>query len=261
MDQENTISIDNEMQFDIDTIDMSDVPKEVQEILGADATTLNCRSIQPSDWTNAMNMARAMAVQLRNKGWTTFTVKELADAGFEGIAEAAHRFEPTKGTVKLTKFTSYAFFWIRKMQQEYIAKNKSMLSGTMAECYGGLVPYTASIDAMDDKSNDDHAGSDHCIGLTSDIDIWQDMVDAETTRQRRDLLSTMFARLPELERTAYLLSNGIGTVTGENMTVRQIAAAMQISIGHVSALVNNAKSLLNNMKAEFQIAYDDINNE
>lgn len=214
-------------------------------------------NIQPDDWQNAMNMARAMAVQLRNKGWTRFTVKELADAGYEGIAEAANRFEPTKGTVRLTKFTSYAYFWIRKMQQEYIARNKSMLSGSLSECYAGMVPYTDSIDAMDDEEHDG-IGSDHCGCLTSDTDIWQDMVDAEALRRRRDLLSSMFAKLPELERTAYLLSNGIGTVTGESMTTRQIATAMEISTGHVSALVNNAKRLLSDMKLEFEQAYDSI---
>jgi len=258
--QQIEFAIDPE-QFD--DIDMSDVPDEVRDIIRAecDRQTLSGKQlITPADYNNAMHMARAMAVQLRNKGWTKFTVKELQDAGFEGIAEAAVRFEPTKGTVRLTKFTSYAYFWIRKMQQEYIAKNKSILSGSMTECYLGMVPYTDSIDAMDDNSESDHAGSDHCAGLVSDTDIYQDMIDSETLRQRRDLLASMFARLPELERTAYMLSNGIGTVNGTNMTVREIAAAMDISIGRVSFLVNNAKALIQAMRNDFEATYNDINN-
>ena len=245
--QQIELAIDPE-QFD--EIDMSDVPAEVRDIIRQECERQQMSGqqlITAADYNNAMNMARAMAVQLRNKGWTRFTVKELMDAGFEGIAEAAVRFEPTKGTVRLTKFTSYAYFWIRKMQQEYIARNKSMLSGSLGECYMGLVPYTDSIDAMDDKSDSDHVRSGHCFGLTSDTFSYLDTVDTETLRQRRDLLAAMFARLPELERTAYMLSNGIGTVTGENMTVREIAAAMEISIGRVSFLVNNAKAIIANM--------------
>lgn len=218
---------------------------------------IDARLVTAEDYENAMHMGRALAKRLRDMGWQRFSMNDLIGAANEGIAEAALRFEPTKGRVQLTKFTSYAYFWIRKKLLQYVTVNKTLLSAKEYEHACGYVPSTLYLDKFDDDNNDG-PGTDHMGFLVSNEDFYQTLITNEARLASQNLLASMLARLPEKERTAYMLSVGLGTVMGEGLTVRQIAHAMNISIGKVSFLVNNAKRLLNELKAEYQAQFDAI---
>lgn len=196
--------------------------------------------IGQDDLDNAMRMAQVKAVDFFKKGWgEQFSIEELISSAQMGVCEAMLRFNPTKGTIKHTKFTSYAFFWIRKYLQEYVTQHKTILSGTMGEKYEGLVPGTQSIDALNDKENDG-PGQDHMSFMTSNVDIFEDFVEQEQRTQRKILFKQMIAELEPNEMLAYCLRYGIDTVTGLPMRDREIAKAMGIKVADAKALADKA---------------------
>lgn len=213
--------------------------------------------VTDTELQDAMNMASARATHYQQIGWTMFTKEELKGAANEGIAEALIRFEPSRGGVKDTKFTSYAYFWIEKYLKEYITNNKSMLSASSAEKWQKQVPYVNSFDAYDDKGND-NAGSDHKDWLGAGI-VASDAMEAHERHDAcSNLLTTMLLQLEQQERLCMQLSLGIGTLYGKAMEVRQIAKAMNISKVQVRMILTAAQQKLVAIKKTYADMYNDI---
>jgi RNA polymerase sigma factor (sigma-70 family) len=213
--------------------------------------------VTDQDLKDAMNLASARAYHYQQVGWTMFTREELKSAALEGIAEAIIRFEPTRGSVKDTKFTSYAYFWIEKYLKEYITNNKSMLSASNCEKWQGKVPYVNSYDAYDANDNDG-AGSDHKDWLGAGI-IASDAMEAnERSIACNDLLTSMLLKLDHIERLCMQLSLGIGTLYGKQMEVKQIAKALRISKVQVRLILGNAQNKLKAYKEEYAKQYNNI---
>lgn len=209
------------------------------------------------DLRDAMNMAKARVRHYQQTGWTMFAFNELLGAANEGIAEALCRFEPTKGTVKDTKFTSYAYFWIEKYLKEYITKNKTLLAGTNAELWTGQVPYTTSIDAYDDKDSDE-AGSDHKDWLGTNVSASALIESSEHTEAIQQLLSKVMLELDASERLVLQLSLGIGTVNKEQLDVKSIAKSCNMTKPAVQALLASAMSKLQALRDKYKIDFDDL---
>lgn len=213
--------------------------------------------ITEKDMADAINLCEATVTKYQQLGWTQFTRDELISAGYEGICEATVLFDPNKGTVKRTKFTSYAYFWIRKYIQEYIAKNKTMASGSISECYRGDVGYTQSIDAY--ATNPDTGGIDHLGYLACDSENIEEILSNQCLEQeRKDLLAEMFSELSFEQSLVYKLYNGIGTVDGEPMTIREIASAMECSIGKVHGLIKSVTEELPSLQAKYAERFANI---
>lgn len=211
--------------------------------------------ITPMDLQDTMSLARARAVHYQRSGWHMFEINELISAAYEGIAEATIRFNPSKGTVKDTKFSSYAYFWIEKYLKAFITVNKTMVKGTAHELYTGQVGYTSSIDAYDDTAFDG-SGSDHKFWLADASQASDKIEQAETDIARHNILMRMLKHLDRLDRTVLCLSLGIGTVDREPLSVKDIAIAMHMTKPKVEAVLSKANAELARISVQFTAAYE-----
>lgn len=210
--------------------------------------------ITEQDYKDARQIAKTRAFHYIQCGWTQFQMDELLSAAYEGVCEAAVRFDPYKGNLKDTKFTSYAYFWIEKYIKEYIASNKSVVSGSLSDCWTGKVPYAMSIDAYD-TGDTDQAGSDHKDWLGTCDSIEDAMSNSETTAEKLDMLSELLLKLEPLERLVIQLSVGIGTLNGQAMTVRQIAHAIEHKPIDTQNILDSAYAKLMSYKEDYAEAY------
>lgn len=205
--------------------------------------------VTEKDYTDAINLCKARAYHYQSIGWTQFAREDLISAGYEGICIAAQRFDPSKGTVKATKFTSYAYFWIEKYIREFIAKNKSIVSGSLSDCWCGRVPYAQSIDQY--TNDNDSAGPDHNAWLSDHSNACSTIEQNELRQQQADLLAEMFSELHEIERTVLMLRMGIGTIDSQPLTIRDLAEAMDMSIGKVHSIVRAAQAKFDMIKTKY----------
>lgn len=215
---------------------------------------INNPYINENDITDARNMAKAMSYEFLSSGWNRVcTADDLISAAYEGIAEAIVKFDPNKGTVKQTKFTSYAYFWIRKYLQMYVTKAKTLLSGSMSDAYRGLIPTSTSIDAI--GTSYDEAGADHNGWLADGDEADTAITAGERNLECLELLHAMLAELPDFERTTYALSVGLGTLSGQAMTPRQMAHAMDCTVAMVNDGLKRAQMLMNRIKLAYVDSY------
>lgn len=210
--------------------------------------------VTEADLRNAINMAKARVFHYQQIGWTMFSKDDLLSAANEGIAEALVRFEPSKGSVKETKFTSYAYFWIEKYLKEYITHNKTLLAGTSFELWTGAVPYAMSIDAYDDPDRDD-ASSDHKDWLGTSVSASANIEAIQRQKDINALLGQLFMHLEPAERLVMQLSLGIGTVYHEPMTIPEIAKATKQTKAAVELLMHNATMKMQDAKTKYKRRY------
>lgn len=210
--------------------------------------------VTETDLQNAINMAKARVYHYQQIGWTMFSRADLLSAANEGIAEALVRFEPSKGSIKDTKFTSYAYFWIEKYIKEYITHNKTMLTGTAFELWTGAVPYTISIDAYDDPDRDE-VSSDHKDWLGTSVSASANIEASQRQRDMQALLSQMLMHLEPAERLVMQLSIGIGTVFHKPMTIPEIAKATKQTKKVVEQLMQAATSKMQAAKSKYKRQY------
>lgn len=214
-------------------------------------------NVSDRDLRDTMNLAKARVYHYQSIGWTCFSKAELLSAAYEGIAEAIIRFEPAKGTVKDTKFSSYAYFWIEKYLKEFITKNKTMLSGTNFELWTGQVPYTNSIDAYDDSANDS-VGSDHKDWLGAGVEASGLVESMQYSKALQDLLAKIFLELEPIERLVIQLSLGIGTVNKEPLSHRQIAKSCNLTKMTVEQILSNAMQKLQAVKEQYIVEFNEL---
>jgi RNA polymerase sigma factor (sigma-70 family) len=207
-------------------------------------------NITSADLKEAMNIAKARAYHYQSIGWTMFSREELVSAANEGICEAMVRFEPTKGTVKDTKFTSYAYFWIEKYLKEYITKNKTMLNGTGGELWSGQVPYTRSIDALD-CSDSNTAGSDHKDWLGTNVLPSSSIEASERSKNVSNLIAKIFMELDSLDRLCIQLHLGIGTIDSMPLSIRAIARQTCMTRTIVEQRLANAYAKMQECKCKY----------
>jgi RNA polymerase sigma factor (sigma-70 family) len=210
--------------------------------------------ISNDELIDAQNLAKSRVYYFKSLGWLQFTNDELIAEAYAGITESILRFNPDKGSVKNTKFTSYAYFWIDKKIKEYIARNKSLLSGNLSECWRGDVPYTTSIDSYGEK--DDSAGIDH-LGFIADESETIDVVLIRKERQQKckDLFSKLMENLAPMESLCYQLINGIGTISGKPMTIREIAESIEVSVGTVHSYISSANHKISINSNSYRVEY------
>lgn len=213
--------------------------------------------VTENELQDAMRMAQARVYHYQQIGWTMFSKTDLLSAAYEGIAEALIRFEPAKGTVKETKFTSYAYFWIEKYLKEFITKNKTMLTGSSAELWTGEVPYTMSIDVYDSDDRDG-IGSDHKDWLGTDVLASSYIEATEHANQIHELLATMFLELEPMQRLVIQLSIGIGTVAREPLTLREIARSTHLTLKVVEELLQQAHAKMEQIRPKYEKQFADI---
>lgn len=210
---------------------------------------------------DADNIAKARVNYFRQVGWTQFTPEELLSEARLGISIAIVRFNPARGSVKDTKFTSYAYFWINKYIQEYIARNKSMLSGTLAECWRDEMPYTSSYDQF--AADSDTAGLDHMKSLRDISDNIDEQLDKVAIQSRcKRMFGMVMQMLDPMESLVFKLNNGIGTISGEPMQIREIARSTEISAARVEDILNSVREKLHTigenqeLRKQFSNIYD-----
>lgn len=220
-------------------------------------TSCTADFISPKEYNDAIGIVKARVHYYRNAGWLQFSTDDLCSAGYNGIVEASIRFNPSKGTVRETKFTSYAYFWINKCIQEYIARNKSMLSGTLADCYRGSVDDTISIDQYTDAENS--GGQDHLgfIAVTDD-DVVETMTKPYLQQKTKALVDTMLMELPDQLRLVWSLAHGLGTVNGDGLDIRGIAKALECTKQYAENLLNEARTAMASISAKYQAEYQEI---
>ena len=213
-------------------------------------------NVSMQDLDDTMNLAKARVFHYQQQGWTMFSKDELLGAAYEGISEAIIRFDPDKGTVKQTKFSSYAYFWIDKYIMEYITSNKSILAGTAADKWTGKLPYAASIEALDDKASN-KMGQDHYawLGFT---DQQYDIDSKEAMAGMKNLFIKLFKELEPQERLCMQLSIGIGTVDGRPLQIYEIARMTRLRRVDVHALMASAMQKLQASSKKYEADYAEI---
>lgn len=200
---------------------------ELTEQLATDIDFVSVKEL-----TDAENLARARVFYFRSIGWYQFSTEELLSTAMAAVSEAICRFNPQLGTVKDTKFTSYAYFWIDKYLKEYITRNKTMLSGSLNEHWNNEIPYTQSYDAM--QSDSDSPGIDHIQGIRDNEETAEEKMISDDNKLRiHELVQTMLSTLDPVKSTCYKLSFGIGTISGEPMQPREIAKSLCMPIDEV----------------------------
>lgn len=213
--------------------------------------------VTSQDLKDTMNLAKARAYHYQSIGWTMFSREELISAAYEGVSEALIRFQPDKGTVKDTKLSSYAYFWIEKYLKEYITKNKTILNGSTVEMWTGQVPYTNSIDALDTGA-DDQMGSDHKDWLATDEDAASNIDKQERNQDINDLLATIFLELEPKERLVIQLSLGIGTIQHIQLTNREIARQTNMRVYEVDEILARAYQKVYESKQKYAEQFEEL---
>jgi RNA polymerase sigma factor (sigma-70 family) len=213
-------------------------------------------NVSMQDIDDTMNLAKARVFHYQQQGWTMFSKDELLSAAYEGISEAIIRFDPNKGSVKQTKFSSYAYFWIEKYIMEYITNNKSTLSGTAAEKWSGRLPYAESIEALDDRQSN-RMGQDHYawLGFT---DQRYSIDSKEAIEGMKNLFTKLFKELEPQERLCMQLSIGIGTISGAPMRVTEIARMTRMKTIEVTEILQVAMSKLQASSKKYERDYAEI---
>lgn len=225
---------------------------EISEKLETNVDFISSQELQ-----DAKNLAKARVHYFKSLGWLQFSNEELLSEAYSGISEAMCRFNPDKGTVKQTKFTSYAYFWIDKKIQEYIARYKTMLSGNLSEHWRNEIPYTMSIDMM--VTSEDSGGIDHIFGLRdNDMTIEEKIENDEKTSRIKELLNVILEELEPMESTCFQLLNGIGTISGEPMSIKEISKSVELPAAVVISIIENTKHKLHNISAKFVNIYKEI---
>ena len=226
-------------------------------IVLTDSISTEIDFVSYSEIKDAEDLARARVHYFRSLGWYQFSTEELFAEACYGISEAICRFNPGLGTVKDTKFTSYAYFWIDKRIQEYIARNKTMLSGNLSELWTNEVPYTQSFDAI--AENPDNGGIDHIYGIRdNDDNAEESMIHADVSESIKNLVAELMSMLDPFESTCYRLSFGIGTVSGEPMQPKEIAKSMNTTIEEVLKTIDNVSVKLREQSAALKETYTEL---
>lgn len=189
---------------------------------------------------NAMSYAKARVwAHLSNGSWQMINRSDLLSAAYEGVTEALHRFEPKRGGVQETKFTSYAHFWIEKYIKEFIARNRTIVSSSLSDSFRGLTPYAYSIDIQDD----DAPSQDHQIGLKQDC---VDLVEQSECNQAKSKLVKLFLKKldSDFDRTCLQLHFGIQTIDNKAKNIKEIAKLTQVSKRIVTESLERSMSML-----------------
>jgi hypothetical protein len=136
---------------------------------------------------------------------------------------------PEAGTVKDTKFTSFAYPWINKYIREHITRNKTMVSGGLAALYNNEAGFTISVDAFDDRGSD-QAGSDHKWWLAdTSCNVHEAIESKERMHDIKTLVREICSDLDITERTAIYLHFGIDTINGVHNDICRVAKMLEIS--------------------------------
>ncbi len=73
---------------------------------------------------------RGLVIRLANnyRYKTRLSIRELISEGDLGLLTAIHKFEPTRATADGVKFSTYAYWWIRRNIIRALIKNQSLIS-------------------------------------------------------------------------------------------------------------------------------------
>lgn len=203
---------------------------------------------------DAQNLAKARVYFYRHTGWMQFSANELLSAAYEGISCAIVRYDRHKGSVKETKFTSFAYFWINKKIREYISVYKTMLSGKLTDHVNQRVPYTSSFESIMALTDiDDY---DHNSFMTDDnSETDTEIVQSELNDELHSIYVKLLSKLQPFEALCIQLLNGIGTVSGNSMTIREIARATETTAAVVQTNIDSAIAKLKSDSAQLWREY------
>jgi RNA polymerase sigma factor (sigma-70 family) len=215
-------------------------------------------TIPANELQDALSLARARVTYYRGIGWNKAPFEDMLSAAYQGISEARIRFQPETGSVKDTKFTSYAYPWINKYIREFITKTKTMISGGMSALYTNQVGYAVSIDSYDDNGHDS-SGSDHKMWLSDQSETaFEKLQNTERNTEMLDLIDVLCKDLDDSERSVLLLSFGIGTISNEQYDNRRIAKMLDLSINDVDHFKHSALCKLQSCQAKYKNAFISI---
>lgn len=188
--------------------------------------------VSKQEWQDAMKLAKTIAIGYQKK-WTNYTIQELYSVGCEGLCEAALRFEPKKGVVQDTKFTTYARPWIVKWVLLYCEYAKHTVSGT---------PRDVSKEFSIDYVTDDGLDTEHKSWMSSSSDYNSDneVKKQEHKTELSEILQFLLSKLDSLEIIVVQMYFGINTLNDKAYSVKEIAKELELRVYKAQEILNDA---------------------